>query len=147
MKAPRWLLSRLENWVLENKRFSKPCDEVVRPEYLYRWYATPKNKLLSIYLHLFIGDDDDRALHDHPGPNLSIMLQGCMLEHMDGGKLRNLHKGDIIFRTATHRHRLTMVSDEAITLFIMGPKYREWGFWPEGKFVHWKDFIDPRENS
>lgn len=155
MKAPKWLLRRLENWGLDilgfsvqgDETVSKNCDEIVRPDYLYRWYAIPKNRFFNIYLHLFVGDDDDRAPHDHPWPSLSIALQGTMLEHMDGEEIRIIKKGDIIFRSATHRHRQTMVSNEAITLFITGPKYRKWGFWPDGKFVYWKDFIDPRGNS
>jgi mannose-6-phosphate isomerase-like protein (cupin superfamily) len=146
MKLPRWLLIRLQNWAID--RTAGKEDEIIRPEYLFRYHVFRHGKLLpKIYLHLFEGDDDDRALHDHPGPSISFMLEGTMLEHMDKDKVRIVRKGDIIFRSAKHRHRLTMVSSKAITLFIMWPSYRQWGFWPDGKFVSWQDFVDPRSKS
>lgn len=39
--------------------------------YMKRWWLIPRNKWFNIYLHQFMRDDDDRALHDHPwwGPS------------------------------------------------------------------------------
>ncbi|SID67872.1 Protein of uncharacterised function (DUF550) [Mycobacteroides abscessus subsp. abscessus] len=44
--------------------------------YLLRWYVIPRNRWLNIYLHKFLRDDDDRALHDHPWWFVSLMLWG-----------------------------------------------------------------------
>ena len=33
--------------------------------YLHRWYVIPRNRFLNLYLHKFLRDDEDRALHDH----------------------------------------------------------------------------------
>lgn len=34
--------------------------------YLLRWWVIPRNRFFNVYLHKFLRDDDDRALHDHP---------------------------------------------------------------------------------
>lgn len=49
--------------------------------YLLRWWIIPRNKVFNIYLHRFMRSDEDRALHDHPWSNLSILLRGCYAEH------------------------------------------------------------------
>lgn len=49
--------------------------------YLRRWYLVPRNRVLNIYLHQFLRDDDDRALHDHPWPWCSLLLDGGYFEH------------------------------------------------------------------
>lgn len=48
--------------------------------YLYRWHLLPKNRWLNVYLHRFLRDDDDRALHDHPWPFVSVVLNGTYRE-------------------------------------------------------------------
>ena len=44
--------------------------------YCNRWWVIPRNRWFNIYLHEFVRDDDDRALHDHPWWNISIVLRG-----------------------------------------------------------------------
>lgn len=44
--------------------------------YMERWWLIPRNRFFNIYLHRFWRSDDDRALHDHPWVNLSILLKG-----------------------------------------------------------------------
>lgn len=48
--------------------------------YLERWWLIPRNPLFNMYLHRFLRDDDDRALHDHPWPWCSILLRGEYIE-------------------------------------------------------------------
>ena len=57
----------------------------VKQPYLKRWYIIPRNTFFNIYLHQFLRDDDDRALHDHPSDNLSIILRGSYIEHLTRG--------------------------------------------------------------
>ncbi|QSM01125.1 hypothetical protein SEA_NANOSMITE_80 [Mycobacterium phage Nanosmite] len=59
--------------------------------YLKRWHVIPRNKLFNIYLHQFLGSDDDRALHDHPWWFASLVLKGGYYEHFGDGYA---HKGD-----------------------------------------------------
>src|SRR5881392_3402104 len=68
---------------------SRPPDFTVgspdRP-YLQRWWLLPRNPVLNVYLHQFLRDDDDRALHDHPWDWCSVLLKGGYCEHtIDAG--------------------------------------------------------------
>ncbi len=147
---------------LLKKLFAREPDFIVGGKenpYLYRWWIIPRNPIFNIYLHKFIRDDDDRALHDHPWASLSIaIINGYMewMPHKSGAVIcRHRKRWSIVFRKATHRHRIQLYSycstsarRPAWTIFITGPRLREWGFWPKdnaGKeyFVHWKDFTDP----
>lgn len=48
--------------------------------YLKRWWIIPRNGVFNIYLHQILRSDDDRALHDHPWWNASIILKGGYVE-------------------------------------------------------------------
>lgn len=123
--------------------------------YLRRWHVIPRNPLCNVYLHHFLRSDDDRALHDHPWASMSILLDGCYLEHtIDAGGIhrrRLLRPGDVRIRlSGRFAHRVEMVPrDDGITpyawsLFITGPRYRQWGFHcPDVGWVHWQDFTSP----
>jgi hypothetical protein len=110
--------------------------------YLKRWFVIPHNRLFNVYLHRFCRSDDDRALHDHPWWNISILLRGSYIEHMPhGSRLRR--RGSLIFRRGSNQHRIELIDNQTVwTLFLTGPKYREWGFaCPQG-WRHWRDFVE-----
>lgn len=111
---------------------------------MLRWHLIPRNRWLNVYLHKFLADDDDRALHDHPWPSVSIMLWGAVVEHMPDCS-RLVMAGDIIFRKAEHTHRLAILHKPTWTLFITGRKVREWGFWCPRGWVPWQKFSDPSD--
>jgi hypothetical protein len=97
------------------------------------------------YLHEFRRSDDDRALHDHPWWNCSILLCGEYTEHTidAGGVNRRVIRraGDAVFRRASRAHRVELHDGPCISLFITGPRVREWGFHcPEQGWIHWKRF-------
>ncbi len=131
---------------LANRR---PADIVIggatRP-YMRRWWVIPRNRALNIYLHKFLRDDDDRALHDHPWVNCSILLQGSYREILPtrGGTLTTVirHAGDVVFRGPRSAHRIELIDGEPCwTLFLTGPRLRSWGFWCQGAgWVHWRLF-------
>lgn len=121
---------------------SRPADEVIGVNYLERWWVIPRNPFCNIYLHRFSGSDEDRALHDHPWDNRSVMLEGLLSEIMPDDLLM-LAPGMVRDREATDLHRFELRSQTAMTLFITGPRIREWGFaCPQG-WVHWRDFVNP----
>jgi hypothetical protein len=116
--------------------------------YLLRWWVIPRNRLFNIYLHKFLRDDDDRALHDHPWVSLSVILKGGYVEHTASG-VRRRYVGIIVFRRAKHAHRIELLRQHirlgriivpAWTLFITGPRIREWGFHCPQGWRHWKEF-------
>lgn len=111
--------------------------------YLLRWYLIPRNSWFNVYLHKFLRDDDDRALHDHPWWFISVLLRGAYYEHcVDGVRIRTTC-GSVAFRTAQHRHRIELFRSRppTWTLVITGRKVREWGFWCPQGFVPWHKFV------
>lgn len=152
------------------KWFSKrPADfnigGIARP-YIRRWWIIPRNKYFNIYLHNMRRDDDDRALHDHPWSNISIVLRGGYIEVMpdfrhqrtpytrltDLGTVRKLRRpGQVILRRATDAHRLELPTVGGIkyswSLFITGPSRRNWGFHCKQGFVPWQEFLDPKDTG
>lgn len=117
--------------------------------YMHRWYLIPRNPWINVYLHKFLRDDEDRALHDHPWSFLSFMVWGAYTEIRPTnilGELMNWPKTrsapSIAFRRATDRHRVALIDGRPCwTIVITGPKVREWGFWCPKGFVVWTDFV------
>lgn len=158
--------------------------------YLYRWYivpphgmwplgwlrkAFPKSKLaraiaerfaVNVYLHRFMRSDDDRALHDHPWANISLLLEGSYMEHVFQEKpkgVTNGHEynvpetwikmhtaggwGGLSMRSAETAHRIELFKDKqgkeqpVWSLFITGRKERSWGFWCPKSWRHWENFV------
>ncbi len=132
--------------------------------YLRRWWITPwsgahmtppgrrtrwqrigaRLNLPGIYLHQVLRSDDDRALHDHPWANCSILLRGSYLEHTiraGGIHVRTRRKaGAVVFRWARAAHRLEIDAGECWSLFLTGPRTRAWGFHCPHGWVPWREF-------
>lgn len=134
----------------------RPPDFVIGPKdspYLRRWWVIPRNRWFNIYLHNILHDDDDRALHDHPWANMSLVLKGGYWEVTPTGKFWR-GRGSIVFRRATEAHRLALSWDSRTTygspcwtLFITGPVVREWGFHCRTHWVHWREFVNSRDSG
>jgi hypothetical protein len=131
-----------------------PPGKLDRP-FLKRWFVIPKNRWCNIYVHCFMRDDEDRALHDHPWHNVSLLLVGQYIE-VTPPKGKRMHPqqvlpdqrkvyyaGELKFRRATDSHRIELVRTRAgkngrknahvrgqpsWSLFITGPVLRPWGF-------------------
>lgn len=151
--------------------------------YLYRWYLTPwsrydrrkppawaeitKRLLPNVYLHQFLRSDDDRALHDHPWFNHSLILQGSYIEetiHAGGikGRIRR-NAGDWKVRSPWASHRVELLKfngEDAVrygisgkeipcwTLFSTSPRVREWGFHcPDQGWVIWTKFTSTDDHG
>lgn len=123
----------------------------VSDPYMFRWYLLPRNPLLNVYLHKFWRSDDDRALHDHPWANASVLINGFYLEHTiaaGGIHSHTLAKaGQVTVRPSGKlAHRIELIYNKpCVTIFITGPRYREWGFHCKDGWIHWKRFTDPRD--
>lgn len=112
--------------------------------YMKRWFIIPRNRWFNIYLHHFLRSDDDRALHDHPSFNLSILLKGSYTEWTiaAGGVHHAVIRsaGQFKFRTASSAHRIELHDGPCWTLWIKGPTYRTWGFHCPQGWRRWQDF-------
>ena len=126
------------------RAFQRPPDFLIgdpSDPYLRRWHMIPRNRWLNVYLHHIRRSDDDRALHDHPWHSASVVLKGEYLEVTERRR-RVYRAGSVIFRRATHAHRLVLHRPVAAwTLFITGPHRREWGFHCPQGWVHWQEFV------
>lgn len=101
---------------------SREPDFIIRPagrDQTLRWHVIPRNRWFNIYVHKWIESDDDRAPHDHPYHNASILLEGHYVEWM----LRHPHavaagdtrerpfmrrQGHIYLRKAMTAHRVEL---------------------------------------
>ncbi len=108
-------------------------------------------RLFNLYLHQFLRDDDDRALHDHPSWGLSLILHNAYIEHtIEAGGIHRRQRfaaGALRFMPTSHAHRIELERDAdgnpipCWTLFLFGPTVREWGFHcPERGWVPWQQF-------
>ena len=143
--VPNASLEDMQAWA----RDVMACDPdfEIGANYLRRWWVIPRNPFSNIYLHAIVSSDDDRAFHDHPWDNRSFLIFGSYIEHTPEGNFVR-RAGDVIDRPAGALHWLEVVPGEpAISLFMTGPKQREWGFeCPQG-WVHWRDFTNPDDSS
>jgi hypothetical protein len=181
MRVPRFFVKFLRRRLLEFAH-KNPPDEMIGPGvrvrkrdyigrfdempeppkmFLKRWFLIPKNPILNVYLHHFVADDEDRALHDHPWFNMSLLLAGQYIEHTiasGGVHKRHVYRaGDLKFRApwSAHRVELTkgplhhsqdwdewrcLVRNPALklttwSLFITGWRMHHWGFHCPGEWV------------
>lgn len=133
-------LPEMVEWA-ENLIAAREPDFIIGDNYLRRWWVIPRNPLMNVYLHEINHSDDDRALHDHPWVNTSILLRGDYIEHTPKGAIHRV-AGEIVNREAGAAHRLE-VEDNAkvLSLFITGAIVREWGFHCPNGWKHWKDYV------
>lgn len=145
-------IEALENGWVDEELDGRVPDFVIGPindPYLLRWWVIPRNRIFNIYRHRIRRDDDDRALHDHPWPSISIVTKGKLIEHREGKPPRRLKRFVPYLRRANALHRLEVGSPrdqdaapaDVRTIFITGLKIREWGFaCPNGRWVPWQHF-------
>lgn len=156
------LKSLITNWV-RNKALNhikdREPDFVIGPKgdpYMLRWWFIPRNHYFNIYIHMILHDDDDRAMHDHPWASLSLLCQGNITEHYKakldrkiGGpiyvdRVRHFKPNDWVYRSSKFAHRLEIDNyhiETPITVFMTGPRVRDWGFHCDNGWVPWKEFV------
>jgi hypothetical protein len=139
-----------------------PADPLNRA-YTLRWWRIKRNAFFNIYFHLVQRSDEDRALHDHPWWNFSIVLEGGYWEHLilPGGVHQRTWYGPgaVRFRpSGAFAHRLELEPDDrpmsdpertcyelpVKTIFITGPVLRRWGFHHAKRWVdayEWDQFL------
>jgi hypothetical protein len=148
----RWVTGKCQDII-----WSRKPDFIIGGEenpYLKRWYAIPRNRFFNIYIHEMWRSDDDRALHDHPWWWCSLILRSYYYEQriLAGGirEERLYERGSIRFYRSRYAHRLVMPREgrtKPMTLFITGPKLREWGFHCLKGWVSWQRFTNPATNG
>lgn len=106
---------------------------------LKRW--TLKTPFLKFRIHKFFANTHDRDTHDHPWPFLTFVLWGSYDDINLDGKVDHLRIGSIRYRSAIHAHK-TFAGPKGCITFVVSPyESREWGFFPEGKWMHWRKYM------
>lgn len=133
MKLPRVILAILQRRA--ERRMQTPPSKRIGECYLTRWHVVPKNRLFNVYLHHVQEDDPDSHLHDHPWLfNVSVVLRGRISETLPQLH-RVLESGSVTARMSRAPHRLALLSDDSLTIFLTGPKIRRWGFYTEKGWI------------
>ena len=134
-------------------------DRVENEPYLERYYLflRERNRFpFNIFLHKFLKSDPD-DVHDHPWPYATLVLKGGYWEwipHFDtvGRKTGEYQvwRGPGHFRIskANSFHRIELDPDiTAWTLFMPGPKQRDWGFLVKNKWIQWEQYLKQRKSA
>lgn len=123
-------------------------DRIDNEPYLERYYLFLKERTwfpFNVFLHKFLKSDPDEV-HDHPWPYATLILKGGYWEWIP--KINTLGekwgeykvwRGPGHFRTCAPEsyHRIELEPGVTPwTLFMPGPKKREWGFLVNNKWIH-----------
>ena len=134
-------------------------DRVENEPYLERYYLFLRERErfpFNVFLHKFLKSDPD-DVHDHPWPYATLILKGGYWEwipHFDtvGRKTGEYQvwRGPGHFRIskANSFHRIELDPDiTAWTLFMPGPKQRDWGFLVKNKWIQWEQYLKQRKSA
>jgi hypothetical protein len=111
--------------------------------YLTRYYLFLKDRdrfPFNVFLHNFHkGDLDD--LHDHPWPFITIIISGGYWEHTPAGRHWQ-GAGSIRYANENSLHRIELEPGVDVwTLFMPGPKRRDWGFLKDQEWVQHEKYL------
>ena len=148
----KWFLDFLERMGRKRIVMDRESDE----PYLERYYLFLKDRdrfPFNVFLHKFLkGDPDD--VHDHPWPYATLILKGGYYEWLPqfdskGNKIAEMcvWRGPGSFRVcrANSYHRIELdPSVTAWTLFMPGPKKRDWGFLVNNKWIQHEQYLKER---
>ncbi len=131
-------------------------DRVSDEPYLERYYVFLSDRTwfpFNVFLHKFLKSDPD-DVHDHPWPYATLILRGGYYEWIPQfnskgekiGEIRNW-RGPGHFRIcrATSYHRIELAEGVTCwTLFMPGPKQRDWGFLVRNQWIQWEQYLKQR---
>ena len=121
-------------------------DRVNDEPYLERYYLFLKDRQrfpFNVFLHKFLKSDPD-DLHDHPWPYATLILKGGYWETTPEGRFWR-RPGHFRICTANSLHRIELdPTVECWTVFMPGPKQREWGFIKNGTWTQWEQYLAGR---
>lgn len=148
----KWFLTLLDQ--IGRKRIV--LDRASNESYLERYYLFLKDRQqfpFNVFLHKFLkGDPDD--VHDHPWPYATVILKGGYYEwvpefDLQGKKISETRHwrgpGHVRLSKSTSYHRIELKSDiTAWTLFMPGPKKRDWGFLVNNRWIQHEQYLKQR---
>lgn len=116
----------------------------VDSEYILRLHVF-KTPWFAVCLHWINKPDAEPWLHDHPVAFFSLILRGGYAELRQ--RVTELKPRHIVHRWFNFirandfdRHTIVFTRTKTLTLALMGPKVREWGFHTPAGWIMWKDY-------
>lgn len=118
--------------------------------YLVRYYYMNLRPFARIVIHKFLRSDID-GLHDHPWSFQTFILSGGYWEISQDGKSWR-PSGYHGFSSSNHFHKIELDEEKAgedtWTLFLMGPKEKEWGFLDDNdNWVYWETYLNNKNKG
>jgi hypothetical protein len=140
-------------------RYRVIMDRENNEPYLERYYLFLRDRSrfpFNVFLHKFLKSDPD-DVHDHPWPYATLILRGGYWEWIPQFDHRGKMIGEIAkwrgpghFRTcgANSYHRIEL--DPSVvtwTLFMPGPKKRDWGFLVKNRWIQHEQYFQLRKTK
>lgn len=110
----------------------------VDSDYIVRLHLV-KTPWFAVCLHWFNKPDPEPFDHDHPVSFLSIILRGGYTERRNG-VLKRRRLVNFIRASSADQHTIVELHGRPLTLCLMGPKTREWGFHRPSGWIGWKPY-------
>jgi hypothetical protein len=146
---------KLLNWLASKWKRFDIVKEVDGEKVLYlRRYFVWRSKYFNVFLHNIVRPDEDPDPHDHPWSFTSVVLRGGYTEqrfvalgtsktdYKFWGFFETRNAPSIGFRDARTIHQIVFVKPGTWTLVFTGPVKREWGFWTEGGWKFWREYLN-----
>lgn len=103
----------------------------------------------GIYLHHIHRPDRDQDPHDHPWSFASLVLTGAYEETVwadkrrtdYGSRVRRRGRFSLRAMDRDSAHIITAITGPLWTIVLTGPRRADWGFWRDGKFTPWREYI------
>lgn len=123
-----------------------PKDPQTKRWHLFRGFG------IQVALHRWCRSDADRALHDHVADNISIIVWGSYREWFSHNwqpahwKVR--YPLVPYYRIAETPHRIELHRGAPVwSIWIRFRPRREWGFWCEKGWRHWREYVSLKRTS
>lgn len=118
--------------------------------YMIRYYLKNFRPFGRIVMHNVLRSDID-GLHDHPWGFQNFIIRGGYWETNREGRFWR-PTGFSAVRDSNYFHRLEIdpekAGDETWTLFMMGPKEKDWGFLDEEEnWIQWEEYLARRKKA
>jgi len=132
----------------EQGRVRVILDRESEQPYMIRYYLMNFRPFGRIVMHNVLLSDID-GLHDHPWGFQNYIIRGGYWETNQEGRFWR-PQGFSAVRDAKYFHRLEVdpekAGDETWTLFMMGPKEKDWGFLDEDEeWIQWEEYLSRRK--
>lgn len=113
------------------------------PVYLHRWQLTRETRWGKLYLHHIVGNDWSIHHHNHPKDFYIFGFWGKYLEateSMDGFEKYTWWVAPF-FRHFPPEFTHRLYCENAWTLVWVSPKKQDWGFFPDGEYMEFNEYI------